>query len=175
MRKTKLATALFLASFFATPALAGGHIGLASYATNLSIDIPGSTSLKFAGPALNLGAEFNDYVSIDANLYSLTEDTNSDFTSKGYDASLRLGPVGDGFNFFLALGMFSETWDDTVDTMDFSGAQAGLGLGYNWESAGLALTSSVRDVKDYEDKLGVSGTGFTLTAASAAISFYFRF
>ncbi len=73
----------------------------------------------------------------------------------GYDTQLLIGAnlKGEGFKYYVALGVFDEriglAGDDVDDKERFRGAQLGVGFGYNWPQVALDYTLNVRSADDY--------------------------
>jgi hypothetical protein len=154
----------------------------------IDVDATNVITMDFSGGAIVGTAAFNDNVALRGSIYGAAWDVNDELEATGYDAQLLLGSNlnREGFKYYVALGVFDERigleGDDVDDKERFSGAQLGLGFGYNWPQVALDYTLNVRSASDYADFIEDSGMmqvagarRSEVTATSTALTLSLRF
>lgn len=175
-KELNLAAALLLASVPLVGHTEDGlthQVGLASYGSTVSYDsYIGEDSFSGAG-VFYTGAMSNS-LAFRVGLFSTDYDGDysflNDVSASGHEISVLLGGnlQGVGAKAYLGLGVFSEEWEaNNGATIDFSGSQLTLGVGYNAERVAFDLWVSVRDSSDYEDSAGSTATA---TASGLMVS-----
>ena len=177
------AIALTLTSNLAQAAEGDKNFSLGGSLYWIDIDATNVITMDFTGGSLVGTAAFNENVAVRGSIYNTTWDVQDDLELAGYDAQVLLGGNlnREGFKYYLALGVFSETADNGYNTIDFSGAQIGAGFGYNWPQVALDYTINLRSADDYADfigdlmdNVGVTGTS-KVSATSTSLALSFRF
>ncbi|WP_443200260.1 outer membrane beta-barrel protein [Pseudomonas sp. B392_1p] len=152
----------------------------------IDVDATNVATLDFTGGSIFGTAALNEHVALRGSIYGASWDVDDDLEVTGYDVQLLLGGNlnREGFKYYLALGGFSETleYDGGGDSMDFSGAQVGLGFGYNWAQVSLDYTINLRSADDYADAIEDSGLMWAagarrseVTATSSTLALSLRF
>jgi hypothetical protein len=152
----------------------------------IDVDATNVATLDFTGGSIFATAAFNEHVAIRGSIYGASWDVDDDLEVTGYDVQLLLGGNlnREGFKYYVALGGFSETleYDGGGDSLDFSGAQVGLGFGYNWPQVSLDYTINLRSADDYADAIEDSGLMWAagarrseVTATSSTLALSLRF
>lgn len=177
MTKKIFAVTLFIASvcFFPTQSRAEDEsstsLGLSTYAINVSYDYAW-TDDEFSGVGIFLTQALSRNVALRGGFFSTEHDDWSDLEASGIDLQLLVGNdfISEGFKIYGGLGYFDEEWEVSILQADFSGPEATLGIGFNWEKAALDFWFSIRDASDYEDFIGEEAS-----AASSALMLSYRF
>ncbi len=181
MKKSILVVSLLFGTMFTTQAVAEegrGVVGISSYSLMITRSFTvGSATLSqdttYTGSALVLGYNVTDSMSVDGSIYALTDDKNSNSTMNGFDAAVRFGPNDLGFTYYGALGVYSETGENSATNIskDYSGALFGGGIGYNWDSVNWNWNIlSIRPTGDYQGNDPADYTAF-----NAGMSIAYRF
>lgn len=178
------AIALTLTSNLAQAAEGDKNFSLGGSLYWIDIDATNLITMDFTGGSLVGTAAFNENVAVRGSIYSTTSDLYDEVELGGYDAQVLLGGNlnREGFKYYLALGVFSESLEDGDESIDFSGAQIGAGFGYNWPQVALDYTINLRSADDYVDfvedsgmmqRAGVRRSEVSATSTSLALSFRF--
>jgi hypothetical protein len=183
-----LAGSLMLASGLAQGAADERMFSVGGALYWIDVDATNVITMDFSGGAIVGTAAFNDNVALRGSIYGAAWDVNDELEATGYDAQLLLGSNlnREGFKYYVALGVFDERigleGDDVDDKERFSGAQLGLGFGYNWPQVALDYTLNVRSASDYADFIEDSGMmqvagarRSEVTATSTALTLSLRF
>jgi hypothetical protein len=183
-----LAGSLMLASSLAQGAADERMFSVGGALYWIDVDATNVITMDFSGGAIVGTAAFNDNVALRGSIYGAAWDVNDELEATGYDAQLLLGSNlnREGFKYYVALGVFDERigleGDDVDDKERFSGAQLGLGFGYNWPQVALDYTLNVRSASDYADFIEDSGMmqvagarRSEVTATSTALTLSLRF
>ena len=183
-----LAGSLMLASGLAQGAADERMFSVGGALYWIDVDATNVVTMDFSGGAIVGTAAFNDNVALRGSIYGAAWDVNDELEATGYDAQLLLGSNlnREGFKYYVALGVFDERigleGDDVDDKERFSGAQLGLGFGYNWPQVALDYTLNVRSASDYADFIEDSGMmqvagarRSEVTATSTALTLSLRF
>ena len=183
-----LAGSLMLASGLAQGAADERMFSVGGALYWIDVDATNVITMDFSGGAIVGTAAFNDNVALRGSIYGAAWDVNDELEVTGYDAQLLLGSNlnREGFKYYVALGVFDERigleGDDVDDKERFSGAQLGLGFGYNWPQVALDYTLNVRSASDYADFIEDSGMmqvagarRSEVTATSTALTLSLRF
>jgi hypothetical protein len=151
------------------PSSKNWSIGFSSYALVVSSDDYGDDD--FSGVAFSGNHFMSDNIGFQFELYVLEHQDFSGIEVTGADllAYYGSGLLSEGFKWYIGGGFYSETLEVGRFEEDFSGGQLNVGLGYNWESVGLDLSSGLRTTSDYED------SGDDITAITASLSLSYRF
>ncbi|KHL70856.1 hypothetical protein SF06_02660 [Pseudomonas flexibilis] len=154
----------------------------------IDVDATHVTTMDFTGGSIVGTAAFSDNVAVRGSIYGAAWDVDDELEVTGYDTQLLIGAnlKGEGFKYYVALGVFDEriglAGDDVDDKERFRGAQLGVGFGYNWPQVALDYTLNVRSADDYADFVEESGmmqvagarrSEVTATATSLALSLRF--
>lgn len=183
-----LAGSLMLASSLAQGAADERMFSVGGALYWIDVDATNVITMDFSGGAIVGTAAFNDNVALRGSIYGAAWDVNDELEATGYDAQLLLGSNlnREGFKYYVALGVFDERigleGEDVDDKERFSGAQLGLGFGYNWPQVALDYTLNVRSASDYADFIEDSGMmqvagarRSEVTATSTALTLSLRF
>lgn len=182
MKKLTLLITLLLA-LSVTPAMANTSqsniddgknytFSVGSYARTFANDY---TDESFIGYALSGTAVFAEFEHFDfashATLSFLENENMSSFESSGAEVNVLLGQnlTQVGFKWYAGVGFFSESWELTGSSSDFSGAQVAGGVGYNTKNVTFDLYLNVRPKSAYEDISGLD------SVTSAMFSIGLRF
>ena len=151
----------------------------------IDVDAKNVGTMDFTGGAFIGSAAFNNHVALRGSIYGATWDVDDELEVTGSDIQMLLGNnlVREGFKYYVALGIFNERIGpasvDADDREEFSGAQLGLGFGYNWPQVALDYTLNFRDADDYADyveKMPAAGARRSdVTATSTALTLSLRF
>ena len=154
----------------------------------IDVDATHVGTMDFTGGSITGTAAFNENVAVRGSIYGATWDVDDDLEVGGYDVQLLLGSNlnREGFKYYVALGAFDERIGfagvDVDDKERFSGAQLGLGFGYNWPKVALDYTLNLRSADDYADFAEDSGMmraagarRSEVTATSTALALSLRF
>lgn len=149
------------------------QVGIASYATVLTTNERGADDQEFTGFALQATGAPNDNFGV-RGLYGQQDDEDLpglDVTTLEASVLGGTGLATEGFKAYGSIGFFDEDWEAGAETIGFSGAMLGGGIGYNWEPVSVEFWMNFRDGSDYED-----ATGFgEVAAASGGLGIAARF
>lgn len=183
-----LAGSLILASGLAQAAADDRMFSVGGSLYWIDVDATHVGTVDFSGGSIVGTAAFNENVAVRGSIYGATWDVDDALEVTGYDTQLLLGNNlnREGFKYYVALGVFDErigfAGDDVDDKERFSGAQLGLGFGYNWPQVALDYTLNLRSANDYADFIEESGvmtiagarrSEVTATSTSLALSLRF--
>lgn len=154
----------------------------------IDVDATNVITMDFTGGAIVGSAAFNNHVALRGSIYGAAWDVNDELEVTGSDVQFLLGNnlASEGFKYYVALGVFDERiglkGDDDDDKERFSGAQLGVGFGYNWPQVALDYTLNFRAAGDYADYVESSGLmqvagarRSEVSATSTALSLSLRF
>src|SRR5690606_19419088 len=84
----------------------------------IDIEATGLGEMEFSGGALVGTAAFNENVAVRGSIYNTKWDDDSALKLSGYDTQLLLGSnlKSEGFKFYAAIGVFSESMTDRKST-----------------------------------------------------------
>ncbi len=178
MKKAIFAIGLCMGTF-TTQAIAEegrSNIGISTYTLVVNEKIGlANYSYTWSGTAITGGYDITDTLAVNGSLYSLEELADSNSTMKGFDASLRFGPNGLGFTYYGSLGLYSETWKQSVRNLSerHTGGLIGGGFGYNWKDVNLNWNViSFRTAGDYKAS---TSSANKFSAGTGSISVGYRF
>ncbi|WOH36618.1 outer membrane beta-barrel protein [Thalassotalea fonticola] len=149
------------------------QVGIGTYALVLEPDDSDYDEDEFTGYNLSLTYGATDNVAIKASYYDTEHDDFSQLELSGCELQLLAGTglASTGFKIYGSFGFYSESMEyDDIDE-DFSGAQLGGGIGYNWEQVALDFTLSLRTTSDYEDFAEIDD----ISAATSSLNIAYRF
>ena len=156
-----LAGSLMLASGLAQAVAGDRMFTLGGSLYWIDVDAKNVGTMDFTGGAFIGSAAFNNHVALRGSIYGATWDVDDELEVTGSDIQMLLGNnlVREGFKYYVALGVFNERIGpasvDADDREEFSGAQLGVGFGYNWSHIALDYTLNFRAVDDYADSIGI--------------------
>ena len=141
---------------------------------------------NFEGYAFTASFALSPGAAVRGHLYFTKHEDEDDVSLDGYDAQLMLGSnlVREGFKIYALGGYWSESLEIDASALskssasvesDFSGLMAGLGIGYNWESATLDFWVAWKDPGEYKDLIEDAGGESDVTMGAGAITFGLRF
>lgn len=174
MRKIVGFFAAVLMTFVGTSANAEegrASIGVGTYVLTVVQSVGGTRT--FTGSALVGSYDFTNLISIAGHYYALTDDDFSFIELDGYDAMVRVGKNDLGFNYFGALGYYSETLATpsiNTQTKDNTGTFIGYGIGYQWDSLQIGWEGGFRTSGSESAAPGVS-----TVATTSSLSIAYRF
>lgn len=183
-----LATTLLLGSGMVQAAAYDKIFSIGGSLYWIDVDATNIATLDFTGGSIVGTGAFSDNVAVRGSVYGATWDVNDALEVTGYDVQLLLGSnlKREGFKYYAALGVFDERVGQAgiadEDRERFTGAQLGLGFGYNWSQVALDYTINVRSANDYANfieeswvmqAVGVRRSEVTATSTSLALSLRF--
>ena len=147
-------------------------VGISSYALIIDSDYYGADD--FIGFAISSDYAISDNFAIRGAYYSLEHEDFSEIEVNGFEflGYYGTGLMSQGFKAYIGGGLYTETLEASggLDE-DFSGVQLNGGIGYNWESVALDLSTGIRTTGDYEDFY--DGDDLIVTSGSLTLSFRF--
>ena len=153
-------------------------IGIGSYALTITNDHPYYEDDNLSGFAFFGTSAFTHNIALRYGLFFLEHDDFSEINDNGFEIQVLFGNNFDlaGFKIYGGVGFFSETWEYSNFSEDFSGLQLSGGLGYNWKRVALDYWFSIRQADDYEAFIeDAIGESIEMAAVSGCLLLSFRF
>lgn len=90
--------------------------------------------------------------------YSGSSLADEEYTSAQVSAILSTN-LYQGWQFFTGLGLYTENYSTDYDSLDTTGTNFQVGLGYSWQTLQVALRVNALNSSDYSDSVDSSVTG----------------
>ncbi|OUR70086.1 hypothetical protein A9Q73_00865 [Bermanella sp. 47_1433_sub80_T6] len=118
-------------------------------------------------------ADLNSEI-IDGENYQIDSHSKDNMSFSGIEASAMLSTNNyQGWQFYLGLGLFNETFESFGESDTATGAVFTLGMGYDWQPVQLQFRVSAHNSSDYSDE--VFKTNNELTSSNAVLQLGFDF
>lgn len=110
------------------------------------------TTNTFAGIQFLTSGSLTNNFQLQGSWYRLlyTDDSDLSVTGTSFKANMGKGFLSQGFKSYLSLGIFSESFDNGLNTDRFNGLELGAAMGYNLKSVSIDYGFTVRDSSIYQ-------------------------
>jgi hypothetical protein len=153
-------------------------VGIGTYGSTVAYDNSNLSDDDFSGGALSFAYVFTDQFAVRATFFSLENNDDSNWDSKGYDllGYFGAGMLRHGFKGYIGGGLFRDKWEYGGYDQTFDGLQLSGGIGYNWDPVSLDLIIGIRDPGDYENFVNnIPGSDASATVVSSSLIISARF